>query len=69
VLASLNVDNDLEPLSPAPLEKLRWRQARADDIVWARTHFVPWVLRRLRHQSSGDGITPKRPGYNSQGDS
>jgi lysophospholipase L1-like esterase len=67
VLSSLNVDNDLEPLSPAPLEKLRWRQARADDIVWARTHFVPWVLRRLRHQSSGDGITPKRPGYNSQG--
>jgi hypothetical protein len=29
--------------------------------VWARTHLVPWVLRRLRHQSSGDHITAKRP--------
>jgi hypothetical protein len=29
--------------------------------VWARTHFVPWVLRRVRHQSSGDEITAKRP--------
>jgi len=29
--------------------------------VWAREYFVPWVVRRLRHQSSGDGITAKRP--------
>jgi hypothetical protein len=29
--------------------------------VWAREYFVPWVLRRLRHQSSGDGISAKRP--------
>jgi hypothetical protein len=29
--------------------------------VWAREYFVPWVLRRLRHQSSGDEVTAKRP--------
>ena len=29
--------------------------------IWAREHFVPWVVRRLRHRSSGDGITAKRP--------
>ena len=23
--------------------------------------FVPWVIRRIRHRSSGDGILPKRP--------
>jgi hypothetical protein len=22
---------------------------------------VPWVLRRIRHQSSGDHVLPKRP--------
>ncbi|MGO2050726.1 MAG: SGNH/GDSL hydrolase family protein, partial [Microbacterium sp.] len=28
---------------------------------WAREHLVPWVLRRLRHQSSGDLVSAKRP--------
>ena len=63
VLSALNVENDLEPFAAEPLPRMAWRQARAEDAVWARTHFVPWVLRRLRHQSSGDNISPKRPGY------
>ena len=61
VLDTLNVDNDLEPYDPAPLHSVRWRQARVEDIGWARDYLVPWVLRRIRHQSSGDGISPKRP--------
>ncbi|RFA13043.1 SGNH hydrolase [Subtercola boreus] len=61
VLAALNVPNDLRPNSPEPLPGRRWRQARAEDLVWAREFFVPWVLRRVRHQSSGDGLTAKRP--------
>jgi lysophospholipase L1-like esterase len=61
VLRTLNVDNDLEPYEPEPLPQSSWRQARVEDIVWAREHLMPWVLRRIRHQSSGDGITPKRP--------
>ncbi|WP_159498870.1 SGNH/GDSL hydrolase family protein [Microbacterium sp. 18062] len=61
VLRALNVPNDLAPMQPEPLPRLSWRAARAGDLVWARTHFVPWVLRRLRHQSSGDDITAKRP--------
>ena len=63
VLEALNVENDLEPLQPEPLPKRPWRTARAEDMVWAREHFVPWVLRRLRHQSSGDNVSPKRPGF------
>jgi len=63
VLEALNVENSLEPLQPEPLPKRPWRAARAEDIVWAREHFVPWVLRRIRHQSSGDNVTPKRPGF------
>jgi lysophospholipase L1-like esterase len=61
VLDSLNVEHTLEPLSPKPLPQRSWREARTGDLIWAREHFVPWVVRRLRHRSSGDGITAKRP--------
>ncbi len=61
VLRALNVPNDLQPMQPEPLPTLSWREARANDLVWARVHMVPWVLRRLRHQSSGDHVTAKRP--------
>ncbi|MDO5864023.1 MULTISPECIES: SGNH/GDSL hydrolase family protein [Paenarthrobacter] len=61
VLEALNVPHTLEPMAPKPLPPRTWREARSSDLVWAREYFVPWVIRRLRHQSSGDGITPKRP--------
>jgi len=61
VLASLNVENDLAPYAPEPLPARSWRQARVDDMGWAREHLMPWVLRRIRHQSSGDNISAKRP--------
>jgi hypothetical protein len=57
----LNVENDLQPYSPEPLKSVPWRQARVEDIGWARDYLVPWVLRRVRHQSSGDGVSAKRP--------
>jgi lysophospholipase L1-like esterase len=63
VLDALAVENDLEPFAPEPLSAVRWRQARAEDIGWAREYLVPWVLRRVRHQSSGDNVTAKRPGF------
>lgn len=61
VLDVLNVPNDLEPLRPEALPESSWREARAGDLAWAREHLVPWVLRRLRHQSSGDHVSAKRP--------
>ncbi len=61
VLRALNVPNTLTPMQPEPIARLSWRQARSNDLVWARTHLVPWVLRRLRHQSSGDHVSAKRP--------
>jgi lysophospholipase L1-like esterase len=61
VLDALAVDNDLEPLKPEPVPLATWRQARTSDLAWAREYLVPWVLRRIRHQSSGDFITAKRP--------
>lgn len=65
VLDALNVENELEPYAPEPLPPRPWRQARVEDIGWAREYLVPWVIRRIRHQSSGDGISPKRPGDGS----
>jgi len=63
VLDALAIEHTLEPFSPEPLPPRRWRQARSEDIGWAREFLVPWVLRRVRHQSSGDNVLPKRPGF------
>ncbi|WP_412543519.1 SGNH/GDSL hydrolase family protein [Longispora sp. K20-0274] len=38
-----------------------WATARRTDLRWAREYLVPWLGRRLRGQSSGDGRTAKRP--------
>jgi lysophospholipase L1-like esterase len=39
-----------------------WSQRGTDlvaDVRWVRRHFLPWVSRRLRGVSSGDGVLPK----------
>jgi len=61
VLRTLEVPNDLQPMQPDPYPSRTWREARAVDLVWAREYLMPWVLRRLRHQSSGDEVRAKRP--------
>jgi lysophospholipase L1-like esterase len=38
---------------------------RREDLRWAREFFVPWIGRRLRGVSSGDGLTAKRPELSS----
>ncbi len=46
-----------QPLPPqAPMAR---RQAVLEDAHWARTHLAPWLGRRLRGVSSGDGVEPK----------
>lgn len=60
-LRALNVPNSLEAMQPAAIPLRTWREARAEDMGWAREHLMPWVLRRLRHQSSGDNLAAKRP--------
>ncbi|WP_030543824.1 SGNH/GDSL hydrolase family protein [Streptomyces albus] len=37
------------------------RQAAEAELRWAAAHLGPWLLRRLRGQSSGHGRTAKRP--------
>lgn len=60
-LDALKVPNSLEPAKPEPMTGVPWRRARTEDLAWAREYLVPWVLRRIRHQSSGDHVLPKRP--------
>lgn len=56
----LDIDEDwrrpLPVASPTP-----WRAQRVADAQWARRHLAPWVMRRVRGQSSGDQVEPKRP--------
>ncbi len=48
-----------EPLPPRP--PTRRREAVAADVHWVTRHLLPWVGRRLRGVSSGDGREPKDP--------
>jgi hypothetical protein len=51
------------PVELEPLPVMDRRQQREADLAWARTHMGPWVNRRLRGASSGDGLDPKYPTY------
>ncbi len=50
-----------EPLPPAPL--MTRRERRDWNVVWAREHLAPWLGRRIRRTSSGDGRRAKQPTY------
>ncbi|MGY1884885.1 SGNH/GDSL hydrolase family protein [Blastococcus sp. SYSU DS0753] len=47
------------PLPPQPPRELR--AALAEEAAWVRGFVAPWIGRRLRGRSSGDGRAPKRP--------
>jgi len=36
-------------------------KTRRDDLQWTREFFLPWLGRRIRGRSTGDGYQPKRP--------
>lgn len=48
-----------EPFPPATPPG--WLQARRADLAWAREFALPWVNRRIRGKSTGDGVPAKRP--------
>ena len=49
------------PRAPMPTPSLAVRGA--GHVRWAGRHFGPWIGRRLRGRSSGDGVVPKRPAW------
>lgn len=60
VLNTLGVPHTLAPLKPKPPLPRGWKDARAEDLVWAREYFVPWVIRQLKHPAEA-ALTAKRP--------
>ena len=61
VLDALGVAHGLTPYELEPLPQMDRRQRRNADLAWARTHAAPWVQRRLRGTSSGDGLPARYP--------
>jgi lysophospholipase L1-like esterase len=39
----------------------RWQPSRRHDLVWAREHFAPWALRKVRGRPMGHGMSAKYP--------
>ncbi|GIH71430.1 SGNH/GDSL hydrolase family protein [Sphaerimonospora thailandensis] len=54
------IDDDWRKTWP-PREWADPRARRREDARWLREHLSPWIGRRLRGRSSGDGLDPKRP--------
>jgi hypothetical protein len=60
--AGLAVSEDWRvPLPRDHADAPGWLRARREDLHWARAYAAPWIGRRLRGVSSGDGVPPKRP--------
>ncbi|MCP3753791.1 SGNH/GDSL hydrolase family protein [Streptomyces sp. TBY4] len=58
----LGLDTPADPDQPWPPMRPRGSvDTTRDNIHWAREHLVPWIGRRLRGESSGDHVEPKRP--------
>jgi lysophospholipase L1-like esterase len=58
----LGLEVPADPDQPwPPLPPRNTLEVRRDDIHWAREYLVPWIGRRLRGESSGDEVAPKRP--------
>ncbi len=52
-----NADTSWSTAFPDPLG----RRSHVSHAVWAWKYFAPWLIRRLRGRSSGDGRVAKRP--------
>jgi len=65
VLDAIGVEHALEPVTPPPLPLLARREQWAANARWTREFLVPWVRRRVTGRSSGDTVSPKRPGLSS----
>ena len=59
---ALGLEPDEDPWAPLPpSHPLSRRQAFSGELVWMSRHMAPWIVRRIRGRSSGDGRCAKRP--------
>ena len=62
VLDVLGVEHDTPRLERSPRPALGRSARLRADAAWTRDFLGPWVHRRLTGRSSGDTVSPKRPG-------
>jgi hypothetical protein len=53
------------PMVPARRPSVARR--RAADLSWTGAHLMPWLARRAKGESSGDGVPPKYPEWVTPG--
>jgi lysophospholipase L1-like esterase len=56
----LEPDEDPWALLP-PAEPIPRGTAITTELAWMSRHMAPWIVRRIRGRSSGDGLSAKRP--------
>ncbi|MFD9890458.1 SGNH/GDSL hydrolase family protein [Amycolatopsis sp. NPDC059027] len=61
VLDALGAPHRLTPATLGPRVVLSPQERRSQNLQWSKEHAVPWLRRRLRGESSGDTLSPKRP--------
>jgi lysophospholipase L1-like esterase len=57
----LGIPHKLEKTILALPPLLSRQENRAENLRWTREHAWPWIQRRLKGESSGDSLQPKRP--------
>ena len=67
VLEAIGVEHGLEPVAVPALPLLARREQWAANARWTRDFLLPWVHRRVTGRSSGDTVSPKRPGLSRVG--
>jgi lysophospholipase L1-like esterase len=59
---ALGLEPDEDPWAPLPsAEPIPRATALTTELAWMSRHMAPWIVRRIRGRSSGDGLAPKRP--------
>jgi hypothetical protein len=61
VLDAIGVDHTLTAPDLGPVPVQTKNEARREDRQWTREFLVPWLARRVKGVSSGDGVSAKRP--------
>lgn len=59
---ALGLEPDEDPWAPLPAaDRVSRATAFTGELAWMSRHMAPWIVRRIRGRSSGDGLSPKRP--------
>jgi lysophospholipase L1-like esterase len=59
---ALGLKPDEDPWAPLPpADRIARGTAVTNELVWMCRHMAPWIVRRIRGRSSGDGRQAKRP--------